>query len=69
MVAINKIMLPDCTAERCGGEIGTCADSRVHRRNAENRAPATRNHRQAQPLVNNLYQGMTLDTSATWAGC
>ncbi len=32
-----------------------------HRRSAENRAPATRNHRQAQPLVNNLYQGMTLD--------
>jgi RHS repeat-associated protein len=61
MVAINKILLSECTGGGCGGETGTCTDSRVHRRNAENRAPATRNHRHAQPLVNNLYQGMTLD--------
>ena len=61
MVGISEILLPKCTGEGCSGETGTCTESRVHRRNAENRAPATRNHRQAQPLVNNLYQGMTLD--------
>ena len=61
MVAINKILPPECTGEGCGGETGTCTDSPIHRGNAENRAPTTRNHRQAQPLVNNLYQGMTLD--------
>ena len=47
MVAINEILLPGCTGEGCGGETGTCTDSRVHRRNAENRAPATRNHLRA----------------------
>ncbi len=62
MVAINKILLSECTGEGCGGETGTCRDSRVHRRNAENRAPATRSHCRTQPLVDNLYQGMTLDT-------
>ena len=61
MVAINEIPLPECAGEGCGGETGTCTDSPIHRGNAENRAPTTRNHRQAQPLVNNLYQGMTLD--------
>jgi RHS repeat-associated protein len=61
MVAINKILLPECAGGWCGGDTDICTDSRVHRRNAENRAPATRNHRQAQPLVDNLYQGMTLD--------
>jgi hypothetical protein len=50
MVAINEILLPEYTGEGCGGEIGTCPDSRVHRRNAENRAPATRNHRSAPIL-------------------
>jgi hypothetical protein len=51
MVAINTILLPECTGEGCDGETGTCTDSRVHRRNAENRAPATRNHRRrARPL-------------------
>ena len=43
MVAINKVLLPERTGEGCGGATGTCTDSRVHRRNAENRAPATRN--------------------------
>ncbi len=61
MVAINKILLPERNGEGCGGETDICTDSRVHRRNAENRAPATRSHREAQPLVDNLYQGMTLD--------
>ncbi len=61
MVAINKILLPECTGGGCGGETSTCPDRRVHRRNAENRAPVTRNHCRTQPLVNNLYQGMTLD--------
>ena len=61
MVAINKILLPECTGEGCGGKAGICTDSRVHRRNAENRVPATRNRCRTQPLVNNLYQGMTLD--------
>ncbi len=61
MVAIDKIPLPECAGEGCGGETGTCTDSRVHRRNAENRVPATRDHCRTQPLVNNLYQGMTLD--------
>ncbi len=61
MVAINKILLPECVGEGCGAETDICPDSRVHRRNAENRAPTTRNHRHTQPLVNNLYQGMTLD--------
>jgi hypothetical protein len=50
MVAINKILLPGCTGEGCGGETGTCTDSRVHRRNAENRVPATRNHRSTVAL-------------------
>ena len=50
MVAINKITLPGCAVEGCGGETGTCTDSRVHHRNAENRAPVTRNHRSA-PLL------------------
>jgi RHS repeat-associated protein len=44
MVAINKILLPECTDEGCGGDTDVCTDSRVHRRNAENRVPATRNH-------------------------
>ena len=50
MVAINKILLPECAGEGCAGDTGTCPDSRVHRRNAENRAPATRNHRSAPSL-------------------
>jgi RHS repeat-associated protein len=61
MVAINKILLLGCTGEECGGDTGTRPDSRVRHRNAENRAPVTRNHCLTQPLVNNLYQGMTLD--------
>ena len=61
MVAINRILLPECAGEECGGDSGTRRDSRVHHRNAENRAPVTRNHCLTQPLVNNLYQGMTLD--------
>ncbi len=60
MVAINEIPMPECTSEGCSGKAGTCTDSRVHR-NADNRAPATRNHCRTQPLVNNLYQGMALD--------
>ena len=47
MVAINKILLPGCAVEGCGGDTGICTDSRVHRRNAENRVPATRNHLRA----------------------
>ncbi len=50
MVAINKILLPEAAGEGCSGGSGTCADGRVHRRNAENRVPATRNHRRTQPL-------------------
>ena len=50
MVAINKILLPECTGGGCGGDSDICTDSRVHRRNAENRVPATRNHRRTQPL-------------------
>ena len=61
MVAINKILLPEYTGGGCGGETDICTDRRVHRRNAENRAPATRSRCRTQPLVNNLYQGMTLD--------
>jgi hypothetical protein len=61
MAAINKILLPECTGEGCGGETGTCTDSRVHRRSAESRAPTTRDHRRTQPLVDKLPQGMTLD--------
>ena len=45
MVATNKILLPERAGRGCGGETGTCTDSRVHRRSAENRAPTTRNHR------------------------
>ncbi len=44
MVAINEILLPECTGGECGGESGICTDRRVHRRNAENRAPVTGNH-------------------------
>ena len=61
MVAINKILLPECTGEGCGGETGTCPDSRVHHRSAESRVPTTPSRCRTQPLVNNLYQGMTLD--------
>ena len=50
MVATNKILLSECTDERCGGETDICTDSRVHHRNAENRAPVTRNHRGAPIL-------------------
>ena len=45
MVAINVILLRECSGEECGGETDICTDSRVHHRNAENRAPVTRNHR------------------------
>ena len=45
MVAINKILLPECTGGGCGGDTDTCRDSRVHRHNAENRVPATGDHR------------------------
>ena len=61
MFATNKILLPGCTGEGCSGETGTCTDRRVHRRSADNRAPATRNHRCTQPLAHNLYEGVTLD--------
>ena len=61
MVAMNKILLPECAGGWCGGDTDTCRDSRVHRHNAENRVPATRNHCRTQPLADNLYQGMTLD--------
>ena len=50
MVAINVILLPECTGEGCGGDNDICTDSRVHQRNAENRAPVTRNHRSAPSL-------------------
>ena len=50
MVAINEILLPECTGEECGGDNEVCTDSRVHRGNAENRAPVTRNHRSAPIL-------------------
>ena len=50
MVAINVILLPECTGEGCGGDNNICTDSRVHHRNAENRAPVTRNHRSAPIL-------------------
>ncbi len=50
MVAINKILLPECTSEGCGGETGVRTDSRAHRRNAENRVPATRNRRSTVAL-------------------
>jgi hypothetical protein len=45
MFAINKVLLPECTGEECGGGSDICTGSRVHHRNAENRAPVTRNHR------------------------
>ena len=47
MVAINEILLRECSGEECGGETDICTDSRVHHRNAENRAPVTRNRRSA----------------------
>ncbi len=50
MVAINEILLPECTGGECGGDNEICTDSRVHHRNAENRAPVTRNHRSAPIL-------------------
>ena len=45
MVAINKILLLGCTGDGCGGDNEISTDSRIHHRNAENRAPATRNRR------------------------
>jgi RHS repeat-associated protein len=50
MVAINEVLLRECTGEECGGDNDICTDSRVHHRNAENRAPVTRNHRGAPNL-------------------
>ena len=50
MVAINESLLRECTGEGCGGDNDICTDSLVHHRNAENRAPVTRNHRSA-PLL------------------
>ena len=50
MVAINEILLPECTGEGCGGDNEISTDSRVHHRKAENRAPVTRNHRSAPTL-------------------
>ena len=50
MVAINEILLRECAGEGCGGDNDICTDSRVHHRNAENRAPVTRNHRSAPIL-------------------
>ena len=47
MVAINEILLRECTGEECGGDNDICTDSRVHHRGAENRSPVTRNHRGA----------------------
>ena len=57
MVAINKILLPECIGGGRGGETDICTDSRVHRRNPENRVSTTRSHRPTQPLAHNLYQG------------
>ena len=50
MVAISEILLSECTGEECGGDNEVCTDSRVHRGNAENRAPVTRNYRSAPSL-------------------
>ncbi len=50
MVGTNEFPLPECTGEGCGGDNDICTDSRVHHRNAENRAPVTRNHRSAPRL-------------------
>jgi RHS repeat-associated protein len=50
MVAINEILLRECAGEECGGDNNVRSDSRVHHRNAENRAPVTRNHRSAPIL-------------------
>ena len=50
MVAINEILSPECTGEECGGDNDICTDSRVHHRNAENRAPVNRNRRSAPIL-------------------
>ena len=43
MVAINKILLSECTGEGCGGDTDICTDSRVHPGNAKtgHRQPAT----------------------------
>ncbi len=57
MVAIDEILLRECTGEGWGGGTQICTDSRVHRRNADWSTPPAG----TQPLVNNLYQGMTLD--------
>ena len=50
MVAIDEILLSECTGGECGGDSDTCTDSRIHQRNAENRATVTRNHRGAPNL-------------------
>ena len=57
MVAINEILLPECTGEECGGDSDICMASRVHHRNAENRAPVARNHRSAPILGRWMEQG------------
>ena len=50
MVAINEILLRECAGEGCGGDNDICTDSLVHHRNAENRAPVTRNRRRTPSL-------------------
>jgi hypothetical protein len=50
MVAIGKTLLPEGTGEECGGDTDVCTDSRAHHRNAENRVPATHNHRRGVAL-------------------
>ena len=70
MVAINKILLPERNGEGCGGgtrnpprEARLYACSPVHFLLSPfcRRGRPARNHRPTQPLVDNLYQGMTLD--------
>jgi RHS repeat-associated protein len=50
MIAINKILLPGCTGEGCGGDIGIGMGNRYRHCNTHNRAPATRNYLRAVTL-------------------
>ena len=77
MVAINDILLPECTGEECGGDNEVCTDSRVHRGGAENRAPVTRNYRSApipglceplSPLRLNRFLSLSLRLAAIHCG-
>jgi RHS repeat-associated protein len=50
LTAEDKVKGPFARTDSCACDNDICTDSRVHHRDAENRAPVTRNHRSAPSL-------------------